>query len=62
MGGPHVREGQPGVVALGVIVARAAAQAALKGAVAMSENAYKIAIAKVVVRRAILRAAGTAEG
>jgi xanthine dehydrogenase YagS FAD-binding subunit len=41
--------------------ARAAAQAALKGAVAMSENAYKIAIARVVVRRAILRAAGTAE-
>jgi xanthine dehydrogenase YagS FAD-binding subunit len=41
--------------------ARAAAQAALKGAVALSENAYKIAIAKVIVRRAILRAANLAE-
>jgi xanthine dehydrogenase YagS FAD-binding subunit len=41
--------------------ARAAAQAALKGAVPMSENKYKIAIAKVVVRRAILRAAGITE-
>jgi xanthine dehydrogenase YagS FAD-binding subunit len=41
--------------------ARAAAEAALKGAVALSENSYKIAIAKVIVRRAILRAANLAE-
>jgi xanthine dehydrogenase YagS FAD-binding subunit len=41
--------------------ARAAAEAALKGAVALSENAYKIAIAKVIVRRAILRAANITE-
>jgi xanthine dehydrogenase YagS FAD-binding subunit len=41
--------------------ARAAGEAALKGAVALSENAYKIAIAKVIVRRAILRAANITE-
>jgi xanthine dehydrogenase YagS FAD-binding subunit len=41
--------------------ARAAAEAALKGAAPLSENAYKIAIAKVIVRRAILRAAAVAE-
>jgi xanthine dehydrogenase YagS FAD-binding subunit len=38
--------------------ARAAAEAALKGAQPMSDNAYKIVIAKVIVRRAILHAAG----
>jgi xanthine dehydrogenase YagS FAD-binding subunit len=42
--------------------ARAAAEAALKGARPMSDNAYKVAIAKVLVRRAILRAGGIAEG
>ncbi len=41
--------------------ARAAGEAALKGAGALSENAYKIAIAKVIVRRAILRAADITE-
>lgn len=46
---------------LDVIRARAAADAALKPAIAMSENAYKIALAKVMVRRAILRAGGVAE-
>lgn len=38
--------------------ARAAAEAALKNAQPMSDNAYKVAIAKVIVRRAIMRAAG----
>jgi xanthine dehydrogenase YagS FAD-binding subunit len=37
---------------------RAAAEAALKGAQPMSDNAYKIVIAKVIVRRAIMHAAG----
>jgi xanthine dehydrogenase YagS FAD-binding subunit len=39
-------------------LARAAAEAALKDAQPMSDNAYKIVIAKVIVRRAIMRAAG----
>jgi xanthine dehydrogenase YagS FAD-binding subunit len=39
-------------------LARAAAEAALKEAQPMSDNAYKIVIAKVIVRRAIMRAAG----
>ena len=39
-------------------LARAAADAALKDAQPMSDNAYKIVIAKVIVRRAIMRAAG----
>jgi xanthine dehydrogenase YagS FAD-binding subunit len=38
--------------------ARAAAEAALKGAQPMSDNAYKVVIAKVIVRRAIMHAAG----
>jgi len=38
--------------------ARAAADAALKDAQSMSDNAYKIVIAKVIVRRAIMHAAG----
>jgi xanthine dehydrogenase YagS FAD-binding subunit len=38
--------------------ARAAADAALKDAQPMSDNAYKIVIAKVIVRRAIMRTAG----
>ena len=38
--------------------ARAAAEAALKGAQPMSDNAYKVVIAKVIVRRAIMSAAG----
>jgi xanthine dehydrogenase YagS FAD-binding subunit len=38
--------------------ARAAAEAALKDAQPMSDNAYKIVIAKVIVRRAIMHAAG----
>lgn len=38
--------------------ARAAADAALKDAQPMSDNAYKIVIAKVIVRRAIMHAAG----
>jgi xanthine dehydrogenase YagS FAD-binding subunit len=38
--------------------ARAAADAALKDATPMSDNAYKVLIAKVIVRRAILAAAG----
>ena len=38
--------------------ARTAADAALKDAQPMSDNAYKIAIAKVIVRRAIMRAGG----
>ena len=38
--------------------AREAAEAALKGAQPMSDNAYKIVIAKVIVRRAIMHAAG----
>jgi xanthine dehydrogenase YagS FAD-binding subunit len=38
--------------------AAAAAEAALEGARALSENAYKIQVAKTAVKRAILRAAG----
>ncbi len=38
--------------------ARAAAEAALKDARPMSDNAYKVVIAKVIVRRAIMGAAG----
>jgi xanthine dehydrogenase YagS FAD-binding subunit len=38
--------------------ARAAAEAALKNAQPMSDNAYKVTIAKVIVRRAILKAGG----
>ncbi len=38
--------------------ARAAAEAALKDAQPMSDNAYKVVIAKVLVRRTIMRAAG----
>jgi xanthine dehydrogenase YagS FAD-binding subunit len=38
--------------------ARAAAEAALKSAQPMSDNAYKVVIAKVIVRRAIMHAAG----
>lgn len=46
---------------LDVTRAKAAADAALKQAIPMSENAYKITLARVMVRRAILRAAGVAE-
>lgn len=42
-------------------IAAHAAEAALKPAVAMSGNGYKIPIAKALVRRAILRAAGIEE-
>jgi xanthine dehydrogenase YagS FAD-binding subunit len=38
--------------------AAAAAEAALQGAIPLSENAYKIAVAKTAVKRAILRAGG----
>jgi xanthine dehydrogenase YagS FAD-binding subunit len=38
--------------------ARAAADAALKDTQPMSDNAYKVVIAKVIVRRAIMHAAG----
>jgi xanthine dehydrogenase YagS FAD-binding subunit len=38
--------------------AAAAAEAALQGATPLSENAYKIAVAKTAVKRAILRAGG----
>jgi xanthine dehydrogenase YagS FAD-binding subunit len=38
--------------------ARAAAKAALKGAQPMTDNAYKVVMAKVIVRRAIMSAAG----
>ena len=38
--------------------AAAAAEAALQGARPLSENAYKIQVAKTAVKRAILRAAG----
>jgi xanthine dehydrogenase YagS FAD-binding subunit len=40
--------------------AAAAAEAALKGASPLRQNAYKIDVAKVAVKRAILRAAGIA--
>ena len=40
-------------------VARQAAEAALRGARPMSHNAYKVPLAKNLVRRAILEAAGT---
>jgi xanthine dehydrogenase YagS FAD-binding subunit len=46
---------------LDVARARAAAEAALKDAQPMSDNAYKVTIAKVMVRRAILRAGGIGE-
>ncbi len=46
---------------LDVAHAKAAAEAALKDAQPMSDNAYKVTIAKVMVRRAILRAGGIAE-
>jgi xanthine dehydrogenase YagS FAD-binding subunit len=39
-------------------VATAAAEAALRGAMPLSQNAYKIQVAKTAVERAILRAAG----
>ena len=38
--------------------ARSAAEAALKNAQPMSDNAYKVVIAKVIVRRAIMHTAG----
>ena len=38
--------------------ASAAANAALQGALPLSQNAYKIDVAKIAVKRAILRAAG----
>ena len=44
--------------ALDESLARAAAEAALKDAQALSDNGYKIVIAKVIVRRAIMRAGG----
>ena len=46
---------------LDVARAKAAGEAALKDAQPMSDNAYKVTIAKVMVRRAILRAGGVAE-
>ncbi len=46
---------------LDVARAKAAAEAALKDAQPMSDNAYKVTIAKVMVRRAILRAGGIGE-
>ena len=46
---------------LNIAHARAAAEVALKDAQPMSDNAYKVAIAKVIVRRAIMRAGGIAE-
>lgn len=42
--------------------ARAAAEAALKGAAPMSDNGYKVPMAKAIVRRTILRAGGIGEG
>ena len=41
--------------------ARAAAEVALKDAQPMSDNAYKVTIAMVMVRRAIMRAGGIGE-
>jgi xanthine dehydrogenase YagS FAD-binding subunit len=41
---------------LDITRAKAAAEVALKDAQPMSDNAYKVTIAKVMVRRAILRA------
>ncbi len=38
--------------------ATAAAEAAVQGAMPLSQNAYKIQVAKTAVKRAILRAAG----
>ena len=38
--------------------AAAAADAALQGATPLTQNAYKIQVAKTAVKRAILRAAG----
>ena len=38
--------------------AAAAAEAALQGAMPLSQNAYKIDVAKTAVKRAILHAAG----
>ncbi|HYA36060.1 MAG TPA: FAD binding domain-containing protein [Candidatus Binataceae bacterium] len=46
---------------LNIARARDAAEAALKGAIPMSDNAYKVRIAKAVVRRAILKSAGIEE-
>ncbi len=46
---------------LDIARAKAAGEAALKDAQPMSDNAYKVTIAKVMVRRALLRAAGIAE-
>ena len=46
---------------LDIARAKAAAEAALKDAQPMSDNAYKVTIAKVMVRRAILRAGGIGE-
>jgi xanthine dehydrogenase YagS FAD-binding subunit len=40
--------------------AAAAAEAALRGAIPLSQNAYKIQVAKTAVERAILSAAGLA--
>jgi xanthine dehydrogenase YagS FAD-binding subunit len=42
--------------------ARRAGQAAVVGAMPLSENEYKIQLAEVAVRRAILRAAGLDTG
>jgi xanthine dehydrogenase YagS FAD-binding subunit len=46
---------------LDVARAKAAGEAALKDAQPMSDNAYKVTIARVMVRRAILRAGGIGE-
>jgi xanthine dehydrogenase YagS FAD-binding subunit len=46
---------------LDVTRAKVAGEAALKDAQPMSDNAYKVTIAKVMVRRAILRAGGIGE-
>jgi xanthine dehydrogenase YagS FAD-binding subunit len=46
---------------LDVARAKTAAEAALKDAQPLSDNGYKVTVAKVMVRRAILRAAGVAE-
>jgi xanthine dehydrogenase YagS FAD-binding subunit len=39
-------------------IATAAAEAALQGATPLSQNAYKITVAKTAVKRAVLRAGG----
>ena len=63
MGPPHVHLGdEPGVRRVGGELAREAGEAAVAWATPLSDNAYKVQLAKVAVERSILLAAGLDHG